>query len=204
MYFTTKWRTLMICAVMSSLLLCLAAADPLPSAVDTIPLFSQLTAKEAEMASNRIEGNYISTIDELAWQANNKNTPTDKRVRILNILGTLRSVKASRLLIQYIDITSPNQDPSLHLPEWGTYPAEEALERVGNAAVPRILIALGTESEGIRKRLLCLALRNIYGERLALISLQDAIDSARDGTIKDNLVRAKKYLMEGPTTLPLQ
>jgi hypothetical protein len=96
-------------------------------------------------------------VPDLVDQLRHGKLTDEKKVLLIYALGLLHPTDTNSIeaLIENIDLKAPHLDPAYGIPRWGQYPAAEALWRIGVPTIDPILRHLPTESNSLRRHLMC-------------------------------------------------
>lgn len=130
------------------------------------PDISKLSYDEASDAVNsdvmdimgaRVKNICHEYITNLVNEIRHGNLDDDKKVLALYFLGALHpsDTNSIEVLIEYIDLKASRFDPAISPRRWGEYPAEEALIVIGFPSINPILEHLPTETNELRRHLMC-------------------------------------------------
>ncbi len=136
------------------------------------PDLYKMSYEEADEAINSEEDAILSTkmkkicteyITNLVTELRSAQLSNDKRVLAIYFLGELRpsDTNSIEVLIGYIDLKASKFDPKTRFRRWGDYPAEEALIKIGKPVVDPILNHLPSETNELRRQLMCDVLRKV-------------------------------------------
>jgi len=139
------------------------------------PNFSKLPYKEADEAAfleDDLIGREAKTIcpeyiTNLVNQLRYGQLDNDNKVLAIWLLGELHPIDANSIdvLIEYVDLKATKLDPKTRIRRWGDYPAEEALIKIGMPTVNHILNHLSTETNELRRHLMCVVLVEVEGKK---------------------------------------
>ncbi len=152
-----------------------------------VPDFDKVRQDEADKAAKALTTSYDEIIANLRAQLRQAKTD-DGRTYAAYLLGTLRAQAAIRDLLEVIDFPAGHLDPRDRIGRWGSYPAQDALSKIGVASVDPILEALGKENNELRRKLMVMVLLDCYRKDVSLYVLKKASSSAPD----DDKARYKK------------
>jgi hypothetical protein len=123
------------------------------------PDFSKLSYEQLSQAVDEEERKTICSeyITNLLVQLQDAGLSNDKKVLIIYLLGELRprDTNSIEVLIRYIDLKAPKIELKTRPPRWGRYPARDALVKIGKPAVNIVLEHLPSESDELRRKLMC-------------------------------------------------
>ena len=153
-------------------------------------LSSKTTSSEIDLAAQ----SYNDNIAHLLRQLREAGVSVEGKVYAIYLLGQWRATAAVSTLIDNISMNASKSDPRLSIARWGTYPAQEALSRIGTPAVNMILEKLPAEQDDLRRRLMCFVIHDVEGKVTGQWMLQSKIVNERDGPRKVNLQAALNVL----------
>jgi len=134
------------------------------------PDFSKLTYEEANKAtySETRRKTCPEYTANLVNQIRYGKLSNDNKVLAIFLLGELRPSDTNSLevFIEDIDFKASRFDEPAAFPRWGLYPAEEALMyKVGKPAVNPILNHLPSETNELRRQLMCDVLKQVLRDK---------------------------------------
>jgi len=102
-------------------------------------------------------------ITNLVYQLREGHLSNDNKTLAIYLLGELHpnDTNSIEFLIENIDFKATKIDPPWAPRRWGEYPAEEALITVGQPAVIPILNHLPSETNQLRRQLMCDVLKQV-------------------------------------------
>lgn len=151
---------------------------------------SKIMSSEIDLAAQ----SYNDVVAYLLRQLRQAGVSADGKVYAVYLLGQWRAAAAVSTLIENISMTAPQSDPRLGIARWGTYPAQEALSRIGSPAVNMIVEKLPTEQGQLRRKLMCSVIYDVEGKTTGQLILQSKIADEGPGTRKINLQEALNIL----------
>ena len=145
---------------------------------------------------------YSAATSELIRQLHVRNMPNMAKVKIIYLLGELRVLVATGVLIKNIDLVAEQMDPKTRIARWGPYPAREALVKIGPYASRMIMNIIGSPKfDEAKLDGYAAVLREIESPRYALMKLQDRLSEAKGETLRgqyEAVVARIKTLYLGP------
>jgi hypothetical protein len=143
-----------------------------------VPDFEKVRQDEADKAAEAVTTSYDEIVANLRAQLRQAKTD-DGRTYAAYLLGTLRAQAAVRDLLEVIDFPAGHLDPRDRIGRWGSYPAQDALSKIGVASVQPTLEALGKEDNELRRKLMVMVVLGSYGRKdISLLVLQKAASFA--------------------------
>jgi hypothetical protein len=152
-----------------------------------IPDFRTQAAEETNKAVDQIVKAYREIVADVLGQLRDGNLANEGKVHAIYVLGQLRATAAVTVLIEDIDLKASKFDPKVGLGRWGSYPAQEALSKIGNPAVNMILDRLPGEKDELRRKLMCFVLIDVEGKPFGKLRLKLKYDEETDPAKKKNL-----------------
>jgi|SRR5665213_1861403 len=159
------------------------------------PDFIHLSYEQANKAVNS-EDDLISRgtkricpeyITNLVNQLRHEYLSNGNETLAIYLLGELRpsGSNAIEFLIANIDFRTSKIEPNLHPARWRTYPAEDALMKIGKPVIDPILNHLSNEADTLRRRLMCEVLVKVEGKNGEFVNEVDGKVTAQ------NLIKRK-------------
>ena len=157
---------------------------------------------EADQMTMAMLQTYSAATSHLIRQLHDRNMPNMAKVKIIYLLGELRVLGATGVLIENIDLVAEQMDPKTRIPRWGPYPAREALVKIGPYASRMIMNIIGSPKfDEAKLDGYAAVLREIESPRYALMKLQDRLSEAKGETLRgqyEAVVARIKTLYLGP------
>ena len=166
-------------------------------AVTKIANLGQMSYNEASSAVKAVVNQNRQLAGTLTGEIEQPNFPPDSKTCAIYLLGELqpRDISSIRALAENIDFTASRRDIGLTIGRWGTYPAQEALVKIGMPAVYVILrVYLPTENNQLRRHLMCSVLRGVLGKDIGTVVLKQRLDKESEPIKKANLQAVLKEL----------
>jgi len=160
---------------------------------------------EADKMTMAMLQTYSAATSNLIRQLHDRNMPNMAKVKIIYLLGELRVLAATGVLIENINLTAERMDPKDRIARWGPYPAREALVKIGPYASRIIMQIIGSPKFDEAKLDGYVAvLAEIELPRYALMKLQDRLCETTDETIRGQYeaVVARLTAVEGKVPPP--
>jgi hypothetical protein len=155
----------------------------------SIPQFDDISIEEGDKAANAALDAYNKSIKNLLEQLREGKTNNQKTLTIY-LLGSLRAKSAVHDLVKIIDFRADRVDPKTRIGRWSPYPAQDALSKIGNSAVPPILSALGKEDNELRRKLMVMVISDCFGDDVGIYVIKKWADSTTDARIKSRYEKA--------------
>lgn len=180
------------------------------------PDFGNLSSQEADKAvmledtdillhkTKTVCAEYFTNLVDQIRRGKLKN---ENEVLAIWLLGELRprDTNSIETLIDIIDFKALKFDPATRVSRWGSYPAQEALIRIGTPVVNPVLQHLRGESNELRRHLMCDVLIQVEGKKgthfnasdgkaIARVQIKQQADAESDPTKHRNLEAALKEL----------
>lgn len=155
-----------------------------------VPVFEKINISDSDYAVNETGKNIKLAEANLIQQLKNAKSMQAKTY-IIYMIGNLRSRSAVEELIKIIDFKTTIIDRRQKITRWDSYPAAEALGKIGSPAMRPILDALCKESDELRVGLLKGVLCDILGTQMAKHYVELAIPEVSD----EDKQRLQKVLM---------
>jgi len=157
---------------------------------------------EADQMTMAMLKTYSAATSELIRQLHVRNMPNMAKVKIIYLLGELRVLVATGVLIENINLTAERMDPKTRIARWGRHPAQEALVKIGPYASRMIMNIIGSPKfDEAKLDGYAAVLVVIESPRYALMKLQDRGAEAKDETLRgqcEAVVARIKTLYLGP------
>lgn len=158
----------------------------------SVPSFTAVSEKEGDEAAAQILESYEKSTGELIRQLEHHNSSANAKTLAAYLLGELRTYRAVTTLANNIDLKAPRIDPKDRKGRWGEYPAQEALHKIGIPAAAEVIVRLRTEQKQLRRKLMVVVIRGVYGDDLGRLFVQKRIAKETDPMHKQNLELALK------------
>ena len=129
---------------------------------------------------------------ELLQQLRNPTSP-EHRATVMYLIGLYRVEAAAPELAKQLIFKMDQIDPK-RLPIWGTYPAVEALFRIGSHGIPPVLAQIEQSNDDLTIELGAKVVRTVYQQKIGRLIVDEAIASQPDMNKKMRLRRAKTAL----------
>jgi len=150
-----------------------------------VPKYRDATDEEADEMTNAIVETYSKTKLELIDQLRDRSMPNMGKVRIIYLLGELRALRASTILIKNINLVADRVDPRVKIARWWPYPARQALVKIGPYASGMILSIIGSgKFDQSKIDGYAVVLADIETPRYALMKLQDRLSKSEDEAVQ--------------------
>ena len=181
----TKKTILGLLTVLCITLLAFVNADTkedyseLKSYMIMVPTFEKSNVSTSDYAVNETQKN-IKLVEANLLQQLKEAQSMQAKTYIIYMIGNLRSRSAIVELIKIVDFKTNFMDRRQKIARWDSYPAAEALGKIGSPAMQPIVNALGKESDELRIRLLKGVLCDILGSKMAKYYIESAISEASD------------------------
>lgn len=134
---------------------------------------------------------FISTLIEGA-SANNSIV----RARSMYLLGIYRAEEAVEVLTKEIDFNYADQTGSFSKRVWASYPAFNALWRIGMPSIPAMIDLLKNEDDYRRRGFALLVIREVLPDSMASSYLQIKMDQIDNHKAKEKLEKALQQSIE--------
>ena len=185
------------------------AADLSGTCLTNPPDFKSLTYTQANIAVKYAERSILGTlakpicpeyITNLVLQIQSDELKTDNKVLAIYLLGILRpsNTNAIEVLIRLVDLKALRFDAKTTLRRWGEYPAQEALINIRIPALAPTITHLHSETNPLRRRLLCDVVRCIEGWEGGMKHLRKLASEEADAERRKNLERSVEALEKLP------
>jgi hypothetical protein len=113
--------------------------------VFSIPDFRNGTIEEIDKATDKLISSHRRLVEELVGEIQRPGLSDPAKVRIVHVLGELRDPRALDVLIENMNLKSATVTyEEDRLPRWSSWPAREALVKMGSFAVARIIEVIGS------------------------------------------------------------
>jgi len=175
-------RVVVACAIGASFLsACSSEVEKTDGIVFPMPDFRHATPAILDRQTDEAVKVREDIINQLMGNLRRPGLTNAAKVRIVYLLGKLRAIRATGILIRNINLRDENPPPSLRLPRWFQYPARGALVKVGHYALRVMIRDIGSEQfrqedvEGYAHVFMA-----IEGPRYAVMKLQDHLAKAED------------------------
>lgn len=168
-------------------------------AATKIANLGQMSYNEASSTVDAIVNQNRQLASTLTKEIEQPNFPPDSKTCAIYLLGELhpRDISSIHALVENIDFAASRRDIGLTIGRWGTYPAQEALAKIGMPAVYVILrVYLPTENNQLRRHLMCSVLQGVLGKDLGTIAIKQKLDKESDSAKKLNLQAALQELQK--------
>jgi hypothetical protein len=188
-----KTRSTLLFLLAIAVAFCAQAQD----ATKKITNLGQMSYNEASSTVDAVVDQKRQLAITLTKEIAQPNFPPDSKTCAIYLLGELcpRDISSIDALVENIDFVASRRDIGLTIGRWGTYPAQEALVRIGMPAVYVILrVYLPTENDQLRRRLMCSVLQAVLGKDIGTIILKQRLDKESEPTKKANLQAALQEL----------
>lgn len=150
-----------------------------------LPEYRTMPEDKADEMTMAILKTYYASTSELIRQLHGRNMPNMAKVKIIYLLGELRVLVATGVLIENINLTAERMDPKTRFPRWGRHPAQEALVKIGPYASQMIMnIIASPKFDEAKVDGYAAVLVGIESPRYALMKLQDWGAEAKDETLR--------------------
>jgi hypothetical protein len=115
---------LRVCILLGSIFVVGVTADEMKTRYE-FALLDYLTMPEdkADEMTNAMLQTYSDAASDLIRQLHKRDMPNMAKVRIIYLLGELRVLAATGVLIENINLTAERMDPADRIARWGRYPA---------------------------------------------------------------------------------
>lgn len=158
--------------------------------VTRIPDLSGPAWSRADSEVDHAVQSYDDVVAHILRQLREAGLPAQGKVYAIYLLGQWRATASVSTLLENISLTAPRSDPRIGIARWGTYPAQEALARIGSPAVNMILDSLPAEQDQLRRKLMCYVIHDVEGKNLGRLILQSRLANESDGGRRANLQAA--------------
>jgi hypothetical protein len=150
-----------------------------------VPDYDAMPEAKADEMTLAMLKTYGAATSELIRQLHKPNMPNMAKVKIIYLLGELRVLAATGVLIENIDLAAERMDPKDRIARWGPYPAREALVKIGPYASRIIMQIIGSPKFDEAKLDGYVAvLAEIELPRYALMKLQDRLCETTDEIVR--------------------
>jgi hypothetical protein len=190
-----KTRSTLLFLLALAVTFCAQAQD----AATKIANLGQMSYNEASSTVDAIVNQNRQLASTLTKEIEQPNFPPDSKTCAIYLLGELhpRDISSIHALVENIDFAASRRDIGLTIGRWGTYPAQEALAKIGMPAVYVILrVYLPTENNQLRRHLMCSVLQGVLGKDLGTIAIKQKLDKESDSAKKLNLQAALQELQK--------
>jgi len=150
-----------------------------------VPDYDAMPEAKADEMTLAMLKTYGAATSELIRQLHKPNMPNMAKVKIIYLLGELRVLAATGVLIKNINLAAERMDPKDRIARWGPYPAREALVKIGPYASRMIMQIIGSPKfDEAKLDGYAAVLAEIELPRYALMKLQDRLCETTDETIR--------------------
>ncbi len=132
--------------------------------------------------------------NDLVRQLGDATVSNEGKVYAIYLLGQLRAAPAVTVLLEHLDLRANKTDPAGGIGRWGTYPAQEALVKIGTPAVNMILDKLPLEGNQVRRQLMCAVISDAVGKKVADAMLRFRYEEEQNPLLRTNLEAAIRLL----------
>ena len=165
--------------------LIVTAAEMKTSYEFALPEYRTMPEDKADEMTMAILKTYSAATSELIRQLHERNMPNMAKVKIIYLLGELRVLAATDVLIENINLTAERMDPKTRIAKWGRHPAQEALIKIGPYASRMIMnIIASPKFDEAKVDGYAAVLVEIESPRYALMKFQDRCVGAKDETLR--------------------
>lgn len=136
-------------------------------------------------------------MEDLLIEELDRATTVDQKSATVFLMGWYRCDMCVRELAANVTLQYESKEPNAKLPLWRTYPAVEALTRVGKPAIKPMLGNIESGKSDEFRRLSTETIRRIEGKEVGRFILQQQIKKTRDEIGRKRLEGALEYLESG-------
>ena len=173
------------------------------------PNFNSLSYEQANLAVKNEEDLILAArvktisheyITNLAGQVRLGTMNSSNKVLAIYLLGVLRpsDTNSVEVLIECVDFKAVVFDSKSAIMRWGEYPAQEALIKIGRPSIAPIFAHLHSETNQLRRLLLCGVVRNLEGWGTGMRLLRQLAVQESDAERRNNLEMSVKELEKLP------
>lgn len=170
-----------VCILLGGILVLGVTGDEMKTRYEfALPDYRNMPEDKADEMTMAMLKTYSAATSDLIRQLHNRDMPNMARVKIIYLLGELRVLAATSVLIENINLTAERMDPADRIARWGPYPAREALVKIGPYASQMIMNIIGSPKfDEAKLDGYAAVLAEIESSRYALMKLQDRLYEAK-------------------------